>query len=488
MSLYPILWAADHAPVRDAEERAILIALVIKGDFDGCNCFRSYKTLAEKARVDAKTAGRRCREMEARGLIKRQEEYRSKAWLAIPEEQRPVIWEAMIPAEWWSAAQLADINDQRAGLGRSPLTPKIRPALAPAPPKKTRTDKGSKRPKKDVPSEAPGTTSPGGGQGTDSPHPQDYKSGPPGLVVPQPSESPSESPSENNRAVADAVGKSAGGCARADECDAAADETGKAEGGSAASGTALPTQRKKSPRPPTTKTRPRKESTGFEMVRAAIPAAVAAPGTRLFPGLHRAINDLLGGAPGIPRRTPEQVIARLNRRWYGENAEDRAAADYRGCERCTASGCEAPRRDLENPDGCDRIRNRNSWLAAALLAQDCSDPGCEDGQIIGGGECRACRDRAVERREIARSAAEAAARWEAEIKARQAVQGVADAWTRREAAETDRYRRVLGEAGVWGTKLDHQVGQHMDGWREKNPRPAAPAARGGREGQAAVGA
>lgn len=289
---------------------------------------------------------------------------------------------------------------------------------------------------------------------------------------------------ENDPAVADAVGNGAGGFASAGVCDAAADESGQAEGGSAASGTPLPTQRKRSPRPATTKTRPRKESAGFEMVRAAIPPAVAAPGTKLFPGLHRAINDLLDGAPGIPQRTPEQVIARLNRRWYGENADVRAAADYRGCERCTASGCTAPRRDLENPEGCDRIRNRNSWLAAAILAQDCPDPGCEDGQIIGGGECRACRERAVERREIARAAAETAARWEAEIEARQAAQGVVDAWTRREAAEESRYRRVLGEAGVWGVKLDHQVGQHMNGWREKNPRPAAPAARGNDERQA----
>ena len=47
MSLYPIIWAIEHAPVRDAEERAILGALVMKGDFDGCNCYRSYGTLAE---------------------------------------------------------------------------------------------------------------------------------------------------------------------------------------------------------------------------------------------------------------------------------------------------------------------------------------------------------------------------------------------------------------------------------------------------------
>ncbi|MGW6456309.1 hypothetical protein ACWF94_10345 [Streptomyces sp. NPDC055078] len=495
MSLYPILWAADHAPVRDAEERAILVALVIKGDFDGCNCFRSYKTLADKARVDAKTAGRRCREMEARGILKRQEEHRSKAWLAIPEKQRPVIWEVMIPAEWWSAAQLADINDQRASLGRPPLTPQSRPALAPAPPKKARTDKGTKRPKKDgqtrepddVQSGDPGTTSPGVDPGTTSPHPQDYESVPQGLVVPQPSESPSESPSENNRAVADAVGKSAGGCASAGASDGAAGESGQAEGGSAASGTTLPTQRKKSPRPATTKTRPRKESPGFEMVRAAVPAAVAAPGTRLYPGLHRAINDLLDGAPGIPRRTPEQVIARLNRRWYGEHAETRAAADYRGCERCTASGCTAPRKGLEDPGGCDRIINRNSWLAAALITQDCPDPGCEDGQIIGGGQCVTCKQRHEEHRRAARAVADAAARWESEIEARQAAQGVVDAWTAQEAAEEARYRRALDEAGVWGVKLDHQVNRHMTGWQERNPRPAAPAAHGTDERQA-VGA
>ncbi|MDH6189197.1 hypothetical protein EES44_24645 [Streptomyces sp. ADI96-15] len=277
---------------------------------------------------------------------------------------------------------------------------------------------------------------------------------------------------ENDPAVADAVGKSAGGFASAGASDGAAGESGEAEGGSAASGTALPAQRKTSPRPATTKTRPRKESPGFEMVRAAIPPAVAAPGTRLYPGLHRAINDLLDGAPGIPRRTPEQVIARINRRWYGEHAEARAAVDYRGCDRCTASSCTAPRKGPENPEGCDRIRNRNAWLAAAVIAQDCPNPACEDGQIIGGGDCRACQERAVERREIARVAAETTARWEAESEARKAAQGAVDAWTQQEAAEEARYRQVLGEAGVWGVRLDHQVGQHMAGWRERNPRPA----------------
>lgn len=197
--MYPVLWAIDHAPVYDAEERAVLVALVVKGDFDGMNCFRSYPTLAAAARVDAKTAGRKCRAMEARGLLRRQTAHRSKRWLDIPKEQRPVIWEVMIPAEWWSSAQLESINEQRANLGRPAITPENRPALAPAPPKKTRADKGMKRSKK----ADPGTTSPrvktdisAGGVGTTSPYPPDYKSLPPGLQVPQPSESPSESPSE----------------------------------------------------------------------------------------------------------------------------------------------------------------------------------------------------------------------------------------------------------------------------------------------------
>ncbi|MFF3036387.1 hypothetical protein ACFVS7_35940 [Streptomyces rubiginosohelvolus] len=205
MSLYPVLWAIDHAPVYDAEERAVLVALVVKGDFDGMNCFRSYPTLAAAARVDSKTAGRKCRAMESRGILRRQEKHRSRVWLSIPKEQRPVIWEVMIPAEWWSAAQLESINEQRAGLGRAAITPQTRPALAPAPPKKTRADKGTKRQKKATAAPDPGTTSPRvktdteeGGVGTTSPYPPDYKSLPPGLQVPQPSESPSESPSEND--------------------------------------------------------------------------------------------------------------------------------------------------------------------------------------------------------------------------------------------------------------------------------------------------
>ncbi|MFE4329690.1 hypothetical protein ACFRQM_09560 [Streptomyces sp. NPDC056831] len=273
--------------------------------------------------------------------------------------------------------------------------------------------------------------------------------------------------------VADAVGNGAGGFAPAGAGDSAGDGSGQADGGCAASEGTTPPQRKASPRPAATKTRPRKQSPAFELVRAAVPAEVAKPGTKLFPGLHRAISDLLIGNPaaGIPSRTPDQVITRINCRWFGENADARSAADYRGCSRCTASGCDAVRRGADAPEGCDRIKNRNSWLAAAILAQDCPDPSCEDGQIIGGGECRACQERNEERKQAERAAAEAAARMQEHIDSRAAAAAADTAWFGAEAAEEHRLRETLSAAGVYGVKLDHQVHQHMTGWRDRNPKP-----------------
>uniref|UniRef100_UPI002F90DDE1 hypothetical protein n=1 Tax=Streptomyces sp. NBC_00998 TaxID=2903712 RepID=UPI002F90DDE1 len=213
-------------------------------------------------------------------------------------------------------------------------------------------------------------------------------------------------------------------------------------------------------------------------MRAAIPEAVARPGTALYSGLLRAITDLLTGneRAGIPRRTASQLIARINRRWYGEGADFRAGADYRGCDRCTTSGCNAARRSPDNLEGCDRIINPNSWLAAALLMQDCLDPGCEDGQIIGGGDCRACQQRASERRDIALAALAAEERMRAETEAREAVRAAVTTWDDTAAAEEHRIRMILGRAGRHGALLEHEVQQHMTGWRERNPQPTGPTA------------
>ncbi|CAL9625655.1 hypothetical protein SUDANB121_05972 (plasmid) [Nocardiopsis dassonvillei] len=209
MSLYPIIWAAEHAPVRDAEERAILMALMIKADFDGCNAFRSYKRLATVARCDPKTAERRCKAMEERGVIRRQPGPKPQAWKNLPADKKTIVWEAMIPASFWSAVQLAEINEARAERRRPPITPQTRPDLPEAPPKKARADKGKARPerrkKKPEPEErgdyksprseesaagSGGTTSPLAG-GLQVPSRGDYKStNPPNT----PSDSPSSPP------------------------------------------------------------------------------------------------------------------------------------------------------------------------------------------------------------------------------------------------------------------------------------------------------
>ncbi|MFI5621476.1 hypothetical protein [Streptomyces sp. NPDC051567] len=289
-----------------------------------------------------------------------------------------------------------------------------------------------------------------------------------------------DAPSTAKDGVADAVGKGAGGYACAGGSEGAAGETGGAGSGSAASATDLPPQRTTSPRPATMKTRSRRTPPGFEMVRAAIPAAVAKPGTALYPGLHRAINDLLAGTGGVPRRTPDQVIARINRRWYGEHAETRAAADYRGCDRCTASGCNAPRHSHKNPEGCDRIKNRCAWLSAALLAQDCPDPGCEDGLIIGGQECRACIKRADDRRQDEEAAATASADFimgngSVDQAAREAAMTTLEGWSEAATTEEVRFQLLLTGRGIFGALLEHQVREHMTAWQDRHPAPTVPA-------------
>ena len=148
MSLYPILWAVEHAPIVDAEERAILVALVSKGDFDGCNCYRSFATLARVAQCDRRTAMRKVAAMTKRGLIRPQTGPKPKSWLDLPKDKRPVVREVMVPASFWSAVQLEEINEQRADRGRPPITPQNRPDLPEAPPKKARADKGKPNPKR----------------------------------------------------------------------------------------------------------------------------------------------------------------------------------------------------------------------------------------------------------------------------------------------------------------------------------------------------
>jgi hypothetical protein len=199
MSLLPILWAMKNAPVTDAEERVILIALAETAWSDGTDAFPSKKTLAEVSVLDPKTVQRRLRSLAARKVIALGNQ---AAAAYIPEWNRPNVYDLLIPFSWYP--DIAQVNAERKGRGKPPLTAQERPNLAPAPPKKQRADKGKPRKKRvihkeggDYKSPLPGTGETGQEGGTTSPDGGDYKSQTRGLQDPQPS--PHNPPQETPR-------------------------------------------------------------------------------------------------------------------------------------------------------------------------------------------------------------------------------------------------------------------------------------------------
>lgn len=189
MSLLPILWAMKSAPVVDAEERGILIALAESAWSDGTDAFPSKKTIAEIAVIDPKTVQRRLKTLVARKLIA---EGNQNAAAYIPEYFRPKVYDLLIPYSWFP--DIDQVNAERKGRSKPPLAPEDRPDMAPAPPKKHRADKGKPRKKKAAQAEggdykSPRDNSPQSGQegGTTSPGGGDCKSQTRGLQDPQPS-------------------------------------------------------------------------------------------------------------------------------------------------------------------------------------------------------------------------------------------------------------------------------------------------------------
>ncbi|MFB6445956.1 helix-turn-helix domain-containing protein, partial [Bacillus velezensis] len=190
MSLLPILWALKTAPVIDAEERAILVTLAESAWSDGTDAFPSKKTIADIAKIDPKTVQRRLKTLVTRGLIARGNQ---AAAAYIPEHFRPTVYDLMIPYSWFP--DIVQVNEERRGKGKPPLTPFDRPDLSEAPPRKQRADKGKPRKKRQdgvgstspqgEDSESPGQT--GQGVGSTSPGGGDYKSQRGGLQDPQPS-------------------------------------------------------------------------------------------------------------------------------------------------------------------------------------------------------------------------------------------------------------------------------------------------------------
>lgn len=142
--IVPLVWAFKVAPVKDSIEKLVLQSLADAGDEDGCNCYISQDTIAERAMISSRSVRDRLAELEERGLIARGDQ---RAASHIPADRRPVVWDVMIPYTAFGDG-IDSVNSFRKGKGRSPITPQNRPALPPPPPPKKRVDLGKKRPKK----------------------------------------------------------------------------------------------------------------------------------------------------------------------------------------------------------------------------------------------------------------------------------------------------------------------------------------------------
>lgn len=145
MSWYPLTWA-ETAPVADTYERAILTLLAHRASGDGTGAYPSISKMAEYAVCDAATVKRRLSAMRRRGLI----DYGNQAMTRhLPRDKRPKVYDLLIPFGWYSAAQMEEVNRERAQRGARPLREEDRPPLAtPDRSRKTRADKGQPKPRK----------------------------------------------------------------------------------------------------------------------------------------------------------------------------------------------------------------------------------------------------------------------------------------------------------------------------------------------------
>ena len=162
-------WALNNAPVVDAEERLILVALANYAWDDGRGAYAAQATLAEMALVASRTVRRRLEAMEARGLITRGNQALVQHFRS---DHRPIVWDLMMPFSYYR--DLPKMERYWHQNHFVPLTAQDRPDLAPAPAARSRVDKG-------IPRAHGGTTSPPGLE-----VPPDSESTTTGLVVLQP--------------------------------------------------------------------------------------------------------------------------------------------------------------------------------------------------------------------------------------------------------------------------------------------------------------
>jgi len=91
MTMKSMHWALHEAPVQNAYQQVILIAMGEFARADGRNCWLSQKSLAETANCSIRSVRTHLKAMEAAGMIRRGNQDNIPA--EIPAQRRPVMWD-----------------------------------------------------------------------------------------------------------------------------------------------------------------------------------------------------------------------------------------------------------------------------------------------------------------------------------------------------------------------------------------------------------
>lgn len=137
MSLEAMVWAANHAPIADVHEFAVLIKMADRADEVGRGVWFGQRTLASRVTLSDRKVRDTLAAMKDRGLIGLGDQRRV---LHIRADKRPIVYDLLIPHSYFR--DIARTNEDLARKGEPPITPENRPDIGAPPPKKRRADLG----------------------------------------------------------------------------------------------------------------------------------------------------------------------------------------------------------------------------------------------------------------------------------------------------------------------------------------------------------
>lgn len=120
-----MVWATNDAPVADTKEFAVLTTLADKAGPDGCDAFPAVGTIASRTRMSERSVQRALDGLRSHRVISEGDQSAAR-YLRI--DRKPVVYDLMIPHDWFSNVER--INAERIRMGRPALTRSDRPSFS----------------------------------------------------------------------------------------------------------------------------------------------------------------------------------------------------------------------------------------------------------------------------------------------------------------------------------------------------------------------